>query len=80
MKLSLKEKIQKIEASTNALKKLIRKQKRLLAEGSKAEAIELDNAIELALLDILGTATEAELAMVEETAEKKDLKLEARPT
>ncbi|MCK4474221.1 hypothetical protein KAU30_00155 [Candidatus Bathyarchaeota archaeon] len=80
--MSLKEKVQKIEACTHALKKLIREQKKLLAEGSKAEAAELDNAIELALLDILESATEAELAMVEkkEAAKKKDFKFEARPT
>jgi len=78
--MSLKEKVQKIEACTHALKKLIQERERLLMEGSKAEAAELDNAIELALLDILESATEAELAMVEKTAEKKDLKLEAWPT
>lgn len=57
--MSLKEKVQKIEACTHALKKLIREQKRLLAQGSKAEAMELNKPIELTLLDILASATEA---------------------
>ena len=74
--MSLKEKVQKIESCTHGLKKLIHEQKRLLEDGCRDEAMELNNAIEIALLDILGSATEAELSVIE-TAENKDLKLNA---
>ena len=75
--MSLKEKVQKIEACTHALKKLIQEQKRLLKDGCRDEAVELEDAIERALLHLLEVVTEAELAVMEETAEKKDLKLNA---
>ena len=74
---TLEENIKRIEAHIFAFKKLIREQKRLLKDGCRDEAMKLDKAIEIALLDILGSAMEAELAMLEGTAEKKDLKLDA---
>jgi hypothetical protein len=51
--------------------KLLHEQKRLLAEGLKAEALKLDKAVEQALLDILESATEAELALVERHKRKE---------
>ena len=66
----MEEKLRLVEAELLAFKDLIREQRRLLKEGSKAEATELDKAIKNACLRLLEAIAEAEVALLEEEEEQ----------
>ena len=74
--MTLHEKLSEVEAKVSAMLTLVQTENKLLKEGSKAEAAELNKAIKNACLQLLKTLAEAEAALLEEEEKQPYLLLE----
>ena len=64
--MTLHEKLSEVEAKVSAMLTLVQTENKLLKEGSKVEATELNKAIKNACLQLLKTLAEAEALLKEE--------------
>ena len=68
--MTLHEKLSEVEAKVSAMLTLVQTENKLLKEGSKTEAAELNKAIKNACLQLLKTLAETEAALLEEEEEQ----------
>jgi len=74
--MTLHEKLSEVEAKVSAMLTLVQTENKLLKEGSKTEAAELNKAIKNACLQLLKTLAETEAALLKEEEEQPYLLLE----